>query len=172
MANLDWSQCSAVESVPGKGTTFHIYLPALAAVPAAPRPAAFINAPKGRGEMILVIDDDDGIRLIAERILATHGYEVCTAPDGETGLLEFERQRNRINLVICDQMMPGISGLDVLELIHRRAPKVGLITMSGLFDQASESSSRAGISIHSLPKPLKAEALLRTVRQVIDGVTA
>jgi PAS domain S-box-containing protein len=159
-----------VESASGKGTTFHIYLPATAvAVPPA-RPTAREDLPRGRGETILVIDDDEGIRLVAEKILATHGYEVCTASDGQSGLEEFQRQRDRIEVVICDQMMPGLKGTAVLEQIHREAPGVKLVAMSGLPEDLAGLDLGGGRFITVLPKPLKSETLLGTVRQAIDTV--
>jgi PAS domain S-box-containing protein len=156
-----------VESSPGAGTTFHIYFPALF----APR-APVVEPPleplrRGAGELILVIDDDDGIRLVTERILASEGFEVITAHDGESGLELFHRERERVQLVICDQMMPGLSGAAVLAQIHRDDAEVKLIAMSGLsqgpvFPGADER-------VVFLPKPISADTLLRAVRRTLDA---
>ena len=152
-----------METAPGRGTTFHIYLPAMASglcqTPAAVEEAA----PKGRGELILVIDDDDGIRFIAAQLLAGHGYEVCTAEDGRTGLEEFARRRDRIQLVICDDMMPGLRGSAVLERIHSLAPEVKLISMSGRMDEPGEPGQRSESTVIKLGKPLNSQALLSAV---------
>ena len=157
-----------VESVIGRGTTFHIYLPAMTQVPQQPPVAAAAEPPNGRGQLVLVIDDDEGIRFVAEKILAGHGYEVCTAPDGQSGLVEFERWRDRIALVICDEMMPGMRGAAVLEQIHRVAPAVRLISMSGLMEGSESARTPSDSAVISLTKPLSAESLLRAVGQAME----
>ncbi len=159
-----------VESVIGRGTTFHIYLPAMTQAPQQPPVAATGEAPNGRGQLVLVIDDDEGIRFVAEKILAGHGYEVCTAPDGRSGLDEFERRRDRIALVICDEMMPGMRGAAVLEQIHRIAPAARLISMSGLWKGSAKNGAASNNSpVISLTKPLTSESLLRAVGQAMEG---
>jgi CheY-like chemotaxis protein len=159
-----------VESEPGKGTTFHIYLPAIDAPAMASKQLATDDSPAGQGEVVLVIDDDEGIRYIAEKILEAHGYEVRVAADGKSGLKEFRKYADRIQVVICDHMMPGMSGAVVLEQIHRQAPEVKLISMSGYQETASAPTDGSNPCSVLLPKPLKSETLLRTVRSVIDGV--
>jgi CheY-like chemotaxis protein len=152
-----------VKTAPGHGTTFHIYLPALASGSRRAPAAANEEAPMGSGQLILVIDDDEGIRFIAQQLLAGHGYEVCTAGDGRAGLVEFERQRDRIELVICDDMMPGLRGSAVLELIHRMAPEVKLISMSGHLEEGGGGGEGSGSPVIKLGKPLKSETLLSAV---------
>jgi DNA-binding NtrC family response regulator len=103
-------------------------------------------------------------------ILSGQGYEVILASDGETGLEEFYRQQERIALVICDQMMPGMSGTAVLAHIHREAPEVRLIAMSGLTENLPVPGSVGlGALLH---KPVKANTLLQTVRRMLDAPAA
>jgi PAS domain S-box-containing protein len=161
-----------VESGSGRGTTFHIYLPAMTQAPPQPPVAATGEAPNGQGQLVLVIDDDEGIRFVAEKILAGHGYEVCTAPDGRRGLDEFERRRDRIALVICDEMMPGMRGAAVLEQIHRMAPTARLISMSGLLEGSESAGTPVDSPVISLTKPLTSESLLRAVAQAMEGSKA
>ncbi len=161
-----------VESRPGHGTTFHIFLPAVLAAPQLPAKTAPQSLPMGSGEVILIIDDDPGIRLVTEKILESHGYEVCTAADGPGGLEEFHRQRDRLRLVICDQMMPGMGGSVVLAQIHQEAPTIGLITMSGLAEELSSPNPEAESFVKILRKPIDAATLLQTVRQIIDAPVA
>lgn len=159
-----------IESAPGRGTTFHIYLPAMLTPERQTDDTSPASLPEGNGELILVIDDDGGIRLVTEKILASYGYEVVTAKDGESGLAEFHRQRDRIQLVICDQMMPGMSGSAVLAQIRREAPSVKLIAMSGLADELKIAGAKADFKI--LQKPIQTETLLRAVRHALDAVAA
>lgn len=161
-----------VESVIGEGTTFHIYLPAMADLSPPASLAAGADVPGGRGEVVLIIDDDDGIRLVAGKILESRGYEVCTAADGRSGLEEFARQRSRIGLVLCDQVMPGMKGSDVLEQIHETAPEVKLIAMSGLFEDGDAAAPAAHPYILNLPKPLKTDSLLRLVHEAFAAPSA
>jgi PAS domain S-box-containing protein len=157
-----------VQSVPGHGTTFHIYLPAIVTPAQPPRQLPVEDLPAGGGEFILVVDDDSGIRLVTEQILSAHGYEVCLASDGQTGLEEFHRQRDRINLVICDQMMPGWTGCEMLAQIHQEAPDVGMIVMSGLGEHLVASSQELPAHAVLLPKPINLATLLQTVRHALS----
>jgi PAS domain S-box-containing protein len=159
-----------VESVLGRGSTFHIYLPALDG-PALPGPLPPVNdCAAGHAELILVIDDDEGIRFVAEKMLEAAGYHVSTAADGPSGLEELRRQQGRIQVVICDHFMPGMTGSAVLAQIRREAPDVKLIAMSGLHEELSSPDAKIEKGVARLPKPLTSDSLLRALRQVIDGV--
>jgi PAS domain S-box-containing protein len=154
-----------VDSTVGVGTTFQIYLPAMEA-PAVPAPpAALPDAADGNGEGILLVDDDSGILLVTERILSGHGYKVHSAPNGRTGLDIFHQEHGQIKLVICDLMMPGITGSDVLTQIHQEAPDVSLILMSGLGDGLRQSTPEFETYARILAKPIKMGALLGVVRE-------
>ncbi|HSI13837.1 MAG TPA: PAS domain S-box protein, partial [Chthoniobacter sp.] len=155
-----------VESSPSQGTTFHIYLPAIQSPDRPAHSAPTENLPEGSGEVILVIDDDAGIRLVTERMLASYGYEVITACDGESGLNEFRRQRDRIRVVICDQMMPGMSGAEVLAQIHREAPTLPLIAVSGLMEELKVPGAEGAVTL--LRKPTESQALLSVVRSRLE----
>ena len=154
-----------VETALGRGTTFHIYLPAATAPTPASRPSKTKLPPKGRGETILVIDDDEATRNVCQRTLLSQGYQAITAESGELGLQAFEAHQTEIQAVVCDQMMPGLSGLEVLTEIRRRAPAIGLVIMSGLAENLAVSLPPF---LSLLSKPLTAEKLLRSVRRVLD----
>ncbi|HEY3900461.1 MAG TPA: response regulator [Chthoniobacter sp.] len=158
-----------VESIVGQGTSFRIYLPSgenNGVESVAPPSSSFLD---GHGEFILIIDDDEGIRYVTERILKAHGYEVFVAIDGQSGLDLFVRLQDRIQLVICDQMMPGLKGAEVLTRIEKEHPDVKLIAMSGFLEDHSADDARIGTSVVRLTKPLRTEVLLRTIRQLLDG---
>lgn len=157
-----------VESVVGRGTTFHIYLPVAevkmeALAEPEPEPAEY-----GHGECVLVVDDDEGIRVVIEKILSSHGYRALLAADGASGLKEFYRHRDEIQAVLCDHIMPGLSGSVVLEQIHREAPELPLIAMSGLVDDLIDSESDEKAFTYILAKPLTPEGLMKTVRHAVQ----
>jgi len=158
-----------VESALGSGTTFQIYLPAALAPTPASRTPKIKLPPKGRGETVLVIDDDEATRNVCERTLVSQGYRVVTAENGELGLQAFEAHRAEIRAVVCDQMMPGISGFEILTEIHRRVPRIGLVIMSGLAENLAASLPPF---LLLLSKPMTAEKLLRSVRQALDSASA
>jgi CheY-like chemotaxis protein len=81
----------------------------------------------------------------------------------------FVRLQDRIQLVICDQMMPGLKGAEVLTRIEKEHPDVKLIAMSGFLEDHSADDARIGTSVVRLTKPLRTEVLLRTIRQLLDG---
>jgi PAS domain S-box-containing protein len=158
-----------VESVVGQGTSFRIYLPAVDVEGVASSDTPSSHFLHGHGELILIIDDDEGIRYVTERILKMHGYEVCVASDGESGLESLGQLQDRIQLVVCDQMMPGLKGPEVLARIEKEHPGIKLIAMSGFHEDNSAEDARTGSSIVRLAKPLSSETLLRTIRQTLDG---
>lgn len=159
-----------VESVPGTGTTFHIYLPAVCAKEEPAAPPAADTSLDGKGEVILLIDDDAGVRLVMDQMLVCHGYQVIVAQDGESGLEEFRGQRERIQLVICDQMMPGMSGAEVLAQIHREAPTLPLIAASGLMEDVKMPGTEGAVTL--LRKPIESKALLSVVRDRLNMAAA
>jgi len=157
-----------VQSDIGNGTVFSIFLPAILVPAAQPPPQTSAeDLPRGRGEGVLIIDDDEGILLVAEKILTVQGYKVLKASDGESALEIFHYRRDQIQLVICDQVMPGLNGAAVLAHIHEEAPQVKLIKMSGFFEDSPNAEEASYFT--QLPKPIQSERLLRTVRQVIDA---
>jgi len=123
--------------------------------------------PHGRGEVVLIVDDDSGILLVTERILSSHGYEVLSASDGLQALQTFRKQRERITAVICDQMMPGLTGSQVLAQIHQEAPHIGLLVMSGLGEDLRRSAPELANDVTILSKPIKLAALLTGLRQAL-----
>jgi len=80
---------------------------------------------------ILIADDDGVIRHVTEAVLRRHGYQVITAADGDTALRLFQEAKERIQLVISDQSMPGLRGPDLIAAIRRLSPTVAALLMSG-----------------------------------------
>lgn len=156
-----------VYSEPGKGTTFHVYLPATEGPAERARPVD--DAPvRGGTEIILIAEDHDGMREMAQEILGSLGYRLYVARDGEEAVDQFAAHRNEISLLLLDVIMPKLGGTDAYERISATSPGVPVIFTSGYSDHgpllASLSSKGAGV----LQKPYSSKILARRVRELLD----
>lgn len=162
----------SVESEPGKGATFSIFLPLQhrherPAPGASPDPAL----PGGR-ETILVAEDDAAIRELTSTVLREFGYSVITAADGEEALRVFAADPARVDLLLLDVIMPRRNGRDVYAAARAIRPDVKALFISGY---SADIMNRDGIleaNQHFLPKPVSPKTLLRTVREVLDERSA
>jgi PAS domain S-box-containing protein len=153
----------------GRGSTFHVYLP----LDRAGRPAVSKVAPSpegGRGETLLVVEDEVLIRSLLADTLGELGYKVLLAPDGAEAVTLFEAQRDAIDLVILDVVMPRLSGPEALARMAKLRPGVKALFVSG---HAPESAHLADV-LHAsgrafLAKPFVLEALAAKVREVLDA---
>jgi PAS domain S-box-containing protein len=159
----------SVDSAVGRGTTFKIYLPAdptiKAVATASPLPP---ELPRGRDELVVVVDDESSIREITQRTLETFGYRVITARDGTEAVALYSQRMQEIALVLTDMMMPVMDGPTSIRILQRLNPAVKIIAASGF--AAKEHVAKATSSgVHDfLAKPYTAETLLQLVRKVID----
>ena len=126
----------AVDTAPGRGTTFHLYfrLPAPQAPEAAPPPAAAI--PRGAGQRVLYIDDDEVMVLMVERLLARAGFEVTVATDADAAVAWVRAQPQAFDVVVTDFNMPGLSGLDVAAQLAGIRPGLPVVISSGYVTEA------------------------------------
>jgi len=160
-----------VESQPGKGARFHVYLPAApvdkdyGAADAA-RSADLTN---GHGELVLVVDDEPSIRRFANAILKRKGYRIQTAADGREGLRLFEQQHGEIKVVVSDLIMPQLDGLGMIRELRRIQPDIRIIIVTGLGEENRISEARAAGADDVLNKPFTAEQLLASVKQSLVG---
>ena len=116
-----------VESAPGEGTTFHVFIPAtdearsVTTAPAAPPPRAVENS-SGEKETLLLVDDEEHIRMLASMTLEERGYLVLTASDAEEAILLAEKHSGKIKALITDVVMPGINGVELAEALLQGDP--------------------------------------------------
>jgi PAS domain S-box-containing protein len=154
-----------VESAPGKGSTFDVYLPRVAPEPSAERPGPARAA--GRGERILVVDDEPMVRSTQKRILEGLGYAVEAAADGQEALDRFRAAPHAYDLVLTDQTMPRLSGLDLARAILAIRADARVILCTGYSDQVDEALARR-LGLRSLlAKPFDRESLSAEVQRAL-----
>jgi len=155
-----------VESTPGVGTTFRVWLPRATGVhpPATDGGLQSVTI----GGTILVADDDPAVRSAARRILGDAGYHVLLAQDGIDAIATFRANRSEIRLVVLDAVMPRADGLAVVSAIHSEGPDVPVVMCSGYSDL------RGGLPphVHWLPKPYDAASLAEIVGRLLRAPIA
>jgi PAS domain S-box-containing protein len=158
-----------VYSEPGKGTRFSIYLPAAETDAETAATEKVSKYPKGRGETILVVDDEDNIREITRSTLEKFGYRVLTAVDGKNGLDLYNQHREEIAAVLTDIAMPNLDGPGMIRAIQEMEPAISIIAMSGLMN-AEQTAELETLNIkYFLSKPFTAEKLLSTLAGVFQS---
>jgi two-component system cell cycle sensor histidine kinase/response regulator CckA len=155
-----------VYSEVGKGTRVAIYLPATGTDLSAAGAAAREEAPSGRGELILIVDDEPLILRTVRDVLESNGYRTLSAADGPEALGVF-RAHQQIAAVLLDMMMPGIDGPAVLRGLQEIRPGVRVIASSGLRSAERVRLVFAAGGKAFLQKPYSEEELLQTLRQVL-----
>jgi two-component system cell cycle sensor histidine kinase/response regulator CckA len=156
-----------VYSKPGKGTTFHIYLPLINQIINEEKEA---QVPiKGGNETILIAEDDDAVRGLIKTVLTEHGYSIIEAIDGEDAIDRFVKTEKRIDLIILDTVMPKKNGREVYDEIKRIKPDSKVIFTSGYTrDIILDKGMAEGDTFEFIPKPISPYVLLLKVRQVLD----
>jgi CheY-like chemotaxis protein len=155
-----------VYSEPGQGTTFKIYLPAVAEAEAdAGRPAE-VRALGGK-ETVLVVEDQAEVCDYAVTVLKTYGYRVIPAENAGEALLLFERDGEHIDLVLTDVVMPNVSGRELANRLEKLQPGIKVLFMSGYTDDAIVHHGVLNQGSHFIQKPFSPEVLAAKVRAVL-----
>ncbi|HEX4139464.1 MAG TPA: response regulator [Candidatus Methylacidiphilales bacterium] len=160
-----------VDSELGRGTTFRIYFPRAGhAVSAAPETTP-ANAPAPRGtETLLIVEDEPAVRLLAQGVLQSLGYDVLVALNGLDALrITREHEGPRIALVIADVVMPRMGGAELADWLRSLDPQLKIIFSSGYNEVAIAAPDMATNGIDFLPKPYTPLALARKVREMLDS---
>ncbi|MFK7886469.1 MAG: response regulator [Gammaproteobacteria bacterium] len=155
-----------VYSEPGSGTTIKVYFPIIETEvqPQEKMP----RAREPQGEHILIVDDEETVCVIAERVLRKAGFRVSVCRDGHEALAVLKRQQHNIDLVLMDIAMPYLSGTDTFKMIQKQAPNQRVMLMSA-FDLPSETHTIDAANYAGfLEKPFEATKLITTVTAAID----
>jgi PAS domain S-box-containing protein len=154
------------------GATFTVYLPALASVASAEASSLPESAsPLGRGELILVVDDDDLIRHLVQKTLMRAGYQVLAARDGEDALEAFMAHAAEVRLLVLDVVMPRMDGRVLYENICELRPGVPVLFVSGFQSSVLQSEYMFTADGEFFEKPFLARDLLCRVRKILDAET-
>jgi two-component system, cell cycle sensor histidine kinase and response regulator CckA len=163
-----------VDSAPGRGAVFQIYLPrhqaaegALGQRPEAAEPPA-IRDLTGAGTVMLV-EDEDPVRIFAARALRNKGYKVIEAKSGESALEAIRGPEEKIDLLITDVVMPHMDGPDLVRHVRESHPEMKIIFISGYTEDAFRQRLDSDSEIHFLPKPFSLKQLASKVKEVISG---
>lgn len=158
-----------VESSPSQGALFEVFLPATTKpLPATTAPAA--TAPHGgKGERILLAEDEEVIREMTQLALESQGYSVITASDGMTAMALYKQRWKEIDLVIADMVMPRLSGMELLARMKEINPQVRVIVSSGFSRDLEGQHMLQYGCLGYLQKPYDSHALQQLVRSVLDS---
>jgi two-component system cell cycle sensor histidine kinase/response regulator CckA len=158
----------AVQSEPGKGTTFRIHIPLRVQEPKADEGVKALQLPQGGTETILVADDDAAVRNLVQEILGSFGYEVILAEDGQDAIEKFEANRDKAKLILMDMIMPRMSGKESCDEIRKLKSDVRIIYTSGYTFDIIQSRDVRDEGAELIMKPVQPLELLRKVREMLD----
>lgn len=158
-----------VESEPGKGAAFFVYLPlAVAEEIQAEKPGEKPAALSGT-ETVLLVEDDRMLRRLGERLLRENGYVVLAAADGRDALQALERYGRPVDLLLTDVVMPGMNGRELALEVARRGLAARTLYMSGYTDEAIAKHGVLEPGLAFIYKPFTAEGLALKLREVLEG---
>ena len=156
-----------VQSEPGQGSTFSIFIPALRDFGEKSEKVKE-GIPMGEGELVLVVDDEAPVREVAKQILEYYGYVTITAADGAQALAMYAERRATVRIVLTDLAMPYMDGAAMIRALRKVDPRVRIIATSGMAVSGEEHDARSlGVDAF-LAKPFTAESLLGVLRDVLS----
>ncbi|MFM9904322.1 MAG: PAS domain S-box protein [Pyrinomonadaceae bacterium] len=155
-----------VYSEPNRGTKFSIYLPSAEASSEKVDAAIKVDLPCGNGELILIVDDEENIRAVAEATLAKFGYRTLTAVDGTDALAVYSQHAADIAAVLTDMAMPYMDGAALVRALKKMDPDIKVVAMSGLTSDGT-TAELTSLKVNAfLEKPFSAETLLTTFSEM------
>jgi signal transduction histidine kinase/CheY-like chemotaxis protein/ligand-binding sensor protein len=157
-----------VDSEPGKGAAFTIYLPRLGFASAERKPVDTKEPPKGFGETILIVEDEENVLALSRSILTKLGYRVITAATPSEAISKFLEYKDAIDIVITDVLMPEMSGLVLAERLQEIHPKLKCLFMSGYAYNTISPNETLDEDIDFIQKPFSIAAFGAKVREVLD----
>ncbi len=156
-----------VDSQPGKGATFCVYLPWQGGV-TAPAPIEVANAPNGNGETILLVDDEEPLVRLGEEMIAELGYEPVGFTSSMAALASFRAEPQRFHAVLSDEAMPDMTGSELVQEIRRIRPDIPIVLMSGYVTTALSARARDAGVAEVLSKPLVSRDIARSLSSALQ----
>jgi CheY-like chemotaxis protein len=156
-----------VESEVDTGTVFRVHLPAQPDLRAEQPQAEAPSMPRGHGETVLVVDDEESVLQLVQKTLEKFGYNVLTARNGEEGLATYVGNQAAIAIVLTDLMMPVMDGAATIRALKQINPQVKVIAASGLGSDPNRNSVRDLGVKHFVPKPYTAETILQKLQEAL-----
>ncbi|MDZ7261538.1 MAG: PAS domain S-box protein [candidate division KSB1 bacterium] len=160
-----------VDSQPGQGSTFKVYLPAFSlALEVQEQPPKTVSIPElqGQGQRILLVEDEETVREFTSRALAENGYLVVTTTTAQEALERFEQEKGKFHLVFSDVVLPDQNGLQLVEHLLTRKPELRVLLCSGYTDQKSQWPLIQEKGFRFLQKPYVLSDLLQAVRETLQ----
>jgi CheY-like chemotaxis protein len=151
----------------GTGTTITVLLPR-AEEPVAERPPPAAEPRQGRGETILLVEDEDSLRAVTERILVRAGYRVLTAADGPAAIT-VASHHDRIDLLLTDVVMPHMPGTELAQHLSALRPGLPVVYLSGYAEPILNARSELPPDVTLLTKPVTEQTLLLVVGDTLDA---
>jgi PAS domain S-box-containing protein len=160
----------SVQSKPNVGSTFRVFLPFTARPAASPAHAGAVRrSSRGRGELVLLVDDEPLIRELFKESFERHGYRVELAEDGAAGVAAFARLGEEVDIVVTDVKMPVMGGLAMLGALQHLRPGIRAIAISGFGEALNDVESLEPLGVRRiLHKPFESPELFAAVREVLD----
>jgi DNA-binding NtrC family response regulator len=158
-----------VESQPGQGTTFNIYLPRLESAVEAPGDRISLADKLEGSETILVVEDEEALRTLLCRFFRLYGYNALEARHGGEALLLCERHPGPIHLMVTDVVMPQMSGKELADRLAPLHPEMMVVFMSGYTDSDLSGYGAPDSSQHFISKPFRPMDLVKMVRNSLDA---
>ena len=156
-----------VYSEVGRGTQFKVYLPAAQGIQIESTPQ--LEPLAGKGELILVVDDEPAIQEITRASLETHNYKTLVASDGIEAIALYAQNRNKISAVLMDIMLPSLDGLTAIRTLQKINPIVKIVATSGLASSSKLAEASTTNISGFLSKPYTVIELLLTLQKVLNG---
>jgi PAS domain S-box-containing protein len=153
----------------GRGTKFRVYLPASPSAEMAKAKKERAPLPSGKGELILVVEDEASIREITQAALEACGYQVMAACDGSEAVALYAQHGKEIQAVITDMAMPIMDGAATIRALQKMNPEIKVIATTGMDADKVVSEMNREVVKAFLQKPFTAERLLRTLAEVLKG---
>jgi CheY-like chemotaxis protein len=158
-----------VENRPGAGAAFTVYVPRQGSIETPAKLDETVSG--GGGETIMLVDDETALVQLGEEMMAELGYEPVGFSSSAAALESFRRAPDRFDAVLSDEAMPGMTGSELAEQIHRIRPDIPIVLMSGFTTAALVARARDAGVIEVLAKPLVAHDIARSLANALSAAT-